>query len=144
MAVLGILLMASIPRLSRTAERLQVEQKAFELTQLLRYAHERAVTQGAEIVWVWDAQARRARLEVVAEDGSTQPVEERLANSSLLPASLSVALARDGASVDRVRFLPDGTSEPAILELAQDSTRYLVTVDGATGQAILSTGSAAR
>ena len=144
MAVLGFLLVAAIPRFSQTAERLQVEQKAFELTQLLRYAHERAVAQGTEIIWVWDAQAHRARLEVVVEDGSTQPLEERLAASTRLPELLSVSLTRDGAPVDRVSFLPDGTSEPVTLQLAQGPTSYLVTIDATTGQAILSTRPPAR
>src|SRR3989338_7437801 len=60
--VLGMLMMVSVPRFQQTAQRLQTEQTAFALTQLLRYAHERAVAQGDEIIWVWDPETRQAHL----------------------------------------------------------------------------------
>ena len=140
MAILGILLVASAPRFAQITERLRVERSAFELTQLLRYAHERAVSESREIVWVWDQGAHRARLEMT-EDGSTQPIRERMAMSARLPGEISVALLRDGASVDRVSFLPDGTSQPTTLQVSHDKDLYTATIDETTSQVLLSTGS---
>ena len=137
MAILGILLAASAPRFAQTTERLRVERSAFELTQLLRYAHERAVSEGREIVWVWDQGAHRARLEMTQDDGSTQPLGERMAMSLRLPDGISVALLRDGSPVDRVSFLPDGTSQPTILQVIHGKDSYAATIDEATGRVLL-------
>lgn len=144
MAILGIILAVSMPRFAATGERLRTEQAAAELSQLFRYARERAVAQSAEIVWVWDGDARRARLQAVGDNGSAQWLEERSAMSASLSDKIGVRLERDGAPADRVRFLPDGTSEPTTLYLTRNQDAYTVTVDGATGQTLLSTRPAAR
>ena len=137
MAILGILLVAAAPRFAQTTERLRVERSAFELTQLLRYAHERAVSESREIIWVWAQGAHRAQLEIT-EDGSTQPIRERMGMSARLPDEISVALLRDGTSVDRVSFLPDGTSQPTTLQVTHDKDSYTATIDETTGQVLLS------
>ena len=144
MAILGVLLTVSIPRFAATGERLRTEQAAVELSQLFRYAHERAVAQSAEIVWVWDSEARRARLQTVGDDGSAQWLDERSARSAPLSETIAVHLERDGAPVDRVQFFPDGTSQPTSVSLARGQDTYTVSVDGTTGQALLTAGRAAR
>lgn len=142
--VLSILLAATAPRFSLTAQRLRVEQSAFELAQLLRAAHEQAVVGGRQTKWVWDADARRARVESSepVDDAPVQPLME----SAPLPEPIEVRLTRQGQSVDCgcVRFFPGGTSEPATLTLTAPSATYAATVDEATGQVVLTAGPAAR
>jgi type II secretion system protein H len=137
--VLGLLLTASVPRFAQTAQRLRTEQTAFALTQLLRYAHERAVIQGSPMAWVWDAQARRARVAKVEEDGQRQWLTEHVSRSRPVREDIAVALVRDGAEVEAVAFFPDGTSEPATLHVAHRPFSYTVTVDATTSQPVLST-----
>ena len=138
--VLGLLLTASVPRFQQTAQRLHTEQTAFALTQLLRYAHERAVTNGRSVVWVWDETARRARLAVVEEDGQRQWLTEHVARSRPVRGEITVTLAREGAEVDDVTFFPDGTSQPATLQIAHRMFHYTVTIDATTSQPLLATG----
>ena len=136
--VLGLLLTASVPRFQQTAQRLHTEQTAFALTQLLRYAHERAVAQGNAIAWVWDAAGRRARLASVGDGGERQWLNEHVARSQPIRSDSVVSLVRQGGEVDAVTFFPDGTSEPATLQVAYRAFSYTVTVDATTSQAILS------
>ena len=148
MVVLAILLVASLPRFTHTAARLRTEQAAFELTQLLRYAHERAVAGTQQIDWVWDEHERRAHLEfapdIPAQGNAPQRVDEHLTTGSLVPEGVAVGLEREGNAVDRVRFFPDGTSETTAIQVGHDSERYVVNVDAVTSQAILTTGPVAR
>jgi len=135
--VLAVLLTATVPGFRRTSERLRAERSAFELAQLLRLAHERAVTEGTETVWVWDAQRRRAYLE-----------SGRMVESSTLPEGLSLLLDRTGPGASGecscVRFFPEGTSEPAALTLTSHDQAYTLTVDGATSHVLLAAGTPAR
>jgi len=133
--ILGLLLTAAIPRLQQTARRMRVEQSAFELVQLLRAAHEQAVVGGREVVWVWDAEAGRARIE---------PGEAM--TSRAFPEGLSVLLTQDGQAVacSCVRFFPEGTSEPATLTVRLQEQLITATVDDATGQVRLVPGAVAR
>ena len=151
--VLVILVAAAIPRLQQTALRLRVEQAASELTQLLRAAHEQAVASGGETVWVWDADARRARVEAApptnvgggAGGADAAPAMEPL-RSRALPEGFSVQLLLDGAPVEChcVRFFPEGTSEPATLTVSFQAHVMTATVDETTGHVVLLPGSAAR
>ena len=159
--VLGILLVAVVPKFSQTSERLRVEHLTFELTQLLRYARERAVTQGTTIVWVWNPQARRAQLYAVAATESSPTslrLDERTAKSAPLPDAAILSLERlrdDGselnscpigvpADTECLRFFPDGTSESATLTLRVREFAYTVSVDGTSGQVVPSAGASAR
>ena len=139
--VLGLLMTASVPRFQQTAQRLHTEQTAFALTQLLRYAHERAVAQGIAIVWVWDTEARRARLASVGAAGERQPLNEHVARSQPVGEDLTITLAREGAEVEAVTFFPDGTREPATLQVADRAFSYTVTVDATTSQPHLTASS---
>lgn len=151
--VLAVLLVAAIPRFQRTFQRLRAEQTAFEFAQLLRYAHERAVSQGGMMVVLWDAQARRAVLRVAAEpvlpdeppacaEASTPLVPS--VESAPVPSDISISIVREDQAGECVSFFPDGTSEPATLHIAQGGLDYTVTVDAATSQVRLSIGTAAR
>ena len=141
---LALLLMATLPNFQKTAQRLRAEQTAFEFTQLLRYAHERAVAEGHATSLVWDPDAQRAGLEVIQDDGQPLRLSERAARSAPLAGGLSVSLSRESSLVDRITFFPDGTSEPALLRVLYDEHDYTVTVDAATSQVVLATGSAPR
>ena len=137
--VLGLLLTAAVPKFQQTAQRLQTEQAAFSLAQLLRYAHERAVIQGRAAVWVWNVEERRARVAQLEDDGQRQWLTEHVSRSRPVREDIAVALVRDGAEVDAVTFFPDGTSEPATLQVAHHPFSYTVTIDAATSQPALST-----
>ena len=144
--ILAILAAAAIPRLQQTALRLRVEQAASELAQLLRAAHEQAVASGEEMVWVWDPQASRARVEPAgAEGGEAVPAGAAL-RSAALPDGFSVQLALDGepAACNCVRFFPEGTSEPATLTVGFRTHVMTATVDETTGHVVLVPGAAAR
>jgi len=152
-ATLGILLVWSAPRFQQTWERFRIEGTAVELTQLLRYAHERAVSQGDIIAWSWDRSARRATLQSFERQDPSQPLPECAEGQSPLspplqsapvPDGVSVAVARAEQAVDCIRFFPDGTSEPATLHVIQGRRDYTITVDGPTSRISLSAGVAAR
>lgn len=137
-------MVAAIPRFQQTAQRLRAEQTASEFAQMLRYAHERAVTEGGAVAWVWDEDTRRASLDLTGDDGETGAPEGRVVRSAPLAAGLSVRVTRGDELIDRVSFFPDGTSEPATLSILRRDRVYTVTVDGATSQVLLSTGPVAR
>ena len=132
--VLALLLTAAVPRFAQTAQRLQTEQTAFALAQLLRYAHERAVVQGRPMVWVWDEPSRRARVASVDETGQRQWLTEHVSRSRPVRDDIEVTLAREGAEVDAVTFFPDGTSDAATLRVVHRPFSYTVTVDATTSQ----------
>ncbi len=144
MVMLSILLAATLPRFSQTAQRLRTEQVAFEWAQLLRYAHVRAVAQGQDVVWRWDPTAHRAYLETL-QDGQMARLRERSAQSALLTAEASVSVMQADQPVDCncVRFFPNGTSEPSTVTLTFRGNPYTIHVDEATGQACLASGAAA-
>ena len=140
MVVLAILLAASSPQFAQTAARMRTEQTAFELTQLLRYAHQRAVMQGQRVDLMWDAQTRRAQM--TAPSGQAAPPsearEQRFLSSTPVPSDITVHFP------DPVSFFPDGTSQPSTIEISHRSNVYTVQVDAATSQATLSTPPSAR
>ena len=147
--VLGMLMMATVPRFQQTAQRLQTEQTAFALTQLLRYAHERAVAQGDQIIWVWDPETRQAHLVAVQSHDPTQPTQRipivgNIARSRPIRGEITVTLSRGSQLVDDVTFKPDGTSQPTTLQIAHGAFNYTVTIDAATGQSTLTSGASER
>ena len=144
MVILSILLAATLPRFSQTAQRLRTEQSAFEWTQLLRYAHVRAAAQGQEVIWRWDPSIHRAYLETV-QNGEVTRLQERTAQSASLTAEASVGITQADQPVDCqcVHFFPNGTSEPTTVTLTFRKHVYTLHIDEATGQACLATGTAA-
>ncbi len=133
--ILAGLAAASVPRLTRTAERIRSEQAVFDLVQQLRYARDRAVSLGQAVDWVWDATERRARLEVLTPEGYT-PLSERRWRGRRLPDPLTLDLT--GQDEGRISFFPDGTSEPASFQIASPKRTYTITTDATTGQSDLS------
>ena len=159
--LVGILLVAAVPKFAQTSERLRVEHLTFEFAQLLRYAHERAVAQGQTVVWAWNPAARRAQLYDVVESDSriaSAAIDERVARSAALPEGITLRFERapddvegsvqcpDGVPTDAdcVHFFPDGTSDPTTLMLGLRELTYTVSVDGTTGQVVPSPGAPAR
>ncbi|MBI1992245.1 MAG: hypothetical protein HYS71_03270 [Candidatus Omnitrophica bacterium] len=153
-ALLALLLAGALPRFQATAQRLRAERAAFELAQLCRYAHERAVAQGDVIVLSWDAQGRRARLGSIAGQnprewpadctGEPAPLSPAL-ESAVVPDVIAVQVVRDEQEVSCVHFFPDGTSDPTTFHLLQrGSAGYTITVDEPTSQVLLFPRSAAR
>jgi type II secretion system protein H len=143
--VLGVLMTASLPGFRRTAQRLRVEHAAFELAQLARLAHERAVAEGGEMVWTWDAERLRARV-AAAEEAAPGTEQAVRMESAALPAGADVAVMRgsEEAACRCVRFFPEGTAEGASVTVSVGDDVYTVMVDAATGQARLSAGAPAR
>ena len=152
-AVLGILLVASLPRFQQTARLLRVEQQAIELTQRLRYARELAVSTGHEVVWVWDPSERRARLLelLVAADGATsgswiadQPevgsaVEERAVLAPPDYEESPIGCPQEAPpEAACVYFFPNGTSESVGLTLQSPAQAYTIRLDGTTSKAVRS------
>ena len=143
--VIAILLSGAIPRLQQAAQRMRVEQAAFELAHLMRIAHEQAISGGEEIRWVWDANTSRARLESAGEGEAPEPVPLGL-TSGRLPGQLAVEVLRDGEPVDCrcVRFFSGGTSEPVTLTVSLQQQIFTLHVDAATGYVQLSSGAPPR
>ena len=143
----GILALAALPRFQHTAERLSAERSAFQVAQLLRYAHTIAVSQGRETVFAWDPDARTARVLVLEFDPSgnatiTQ-VEEHLAPRSLEAKearlhiepgnnALGCPLQQTSLGEECLHLFPDGTSEPATAALTLGAHAYAITIDEAT------------
>ena len=152
-AVLVILLVSTLPRFQETSQRLHVERTAFEVAQLLRYAHGRAVSQGDVIVVTWDGEGRRASLgsldgtEPAAWpiDCSRQPLPlSPPLQSTSVPETVTVNLVREDRAVTCVNFFPDGTSDPTTLHLIHRALDYIVTVHGPTSYVALAARPAAR
>jgi len=142
--VLAILLTITVPRFQQAAQRFQMERTAVDLTQLLRYAHERAVAQGEAVAWVWEPESQRARLAIIT-DSDYQWLAERQARSERLQEGFSLSLLRDGTQpVEAVTFFPDGTSDAVTVQLASPQDVYTITVDATTSHVALSAGSLTR
>jgi prepilin-type N-terminal cleavage/methylation domain-containing protein len=150
--VLAVLVAATLPRFLATSQRLQAERAAFELAQIFRYAHGRAVAQGDVIVVTWDADRRRASLGSLdgAEpaawptDCSGQPLPlSPPVQSAPVPEAMTVSLVREGGAVACAHFFPDGTSDSVALHLIHRSLDYTVTVHGPTSYVVLATRPAA-
>ncbi len=144
--LVSLLLLATIPRFQRTAQRLRLERSVFELAQLLRSAHAQAVSEGSEHVLVWEDESRRAHLEKVPEEGAPVRLEGRAAASAPLLEGAVVEIAQDGSRVacECVRFFPDGTSDPATVTVQLDERIYRMMIDGTTSQVAVAAGPAAR
>lgn len=145
--VLGILLATTVPRFSATAERLRLEQQAFELLQLFRTARARAVTEGMPIVWVWYPAERRVHLERHDPASGITVLAERETRSATLPAGAALTITQGGQRVacDCVGFGPDGrvqTEEvdPLLVELGYHGTQYHIELDAQTSKAVLTKG----
>lgn len=134
--ILGILLVAAIPRLQRGWERLQVERAAFQLAQTLRTARTLAINQGQPIEWMWDAQIQQVALAAPQADGSTVPIPGRLGQPHTIPKDVPVTVLQSGQPVTHISFFPDGTSQTTSLVLGADSTHpfYQIALDGTTSQ----------
>ncbi|MBI3321155.1 MAG: hypothetical protein HYZ91_02680 [Candidatus Omnitrophica bacterium] len=148
--VLALLLIAAVPNLQRTAQRMRVEHVAVALTQLLRAAHEQAVSSAQCVVWIWDEGAQRARIEPETAEGaktaSPPPQVPSAMKSVSVPDGFSIALTRNGARVECgcIRFFPDGTSEPAALSVRFREHALTASVDETTSRVRLAAGTAAR
>ena len=132
-AVLAILLTLTMPRFQGTAQRLRTEQAAFETAQWLRLAHERAISEGRDVLWSWDERSRQARVELADAQ------EPEALRSRPLPEGFSVNVSPESPSrsCTCVRFFPGGTSEATTLTVAFQGQTYDVTVDEATGRAVV-------
>ena len=156
--VMALLLTAAIPRFRQTADRLRVEQAAFAVAQGLRTAHELAIAEGREVLWVWEAGTRRTRtLQQDAADGGVEPLQwadRSLERRPLLDEGISLRIdyaaeslgCPQGLSSDSacIAFLADGSGERADVLVSGGGTTYTVTVDGATGSARVRAGTPAR
>ena len=142
--IIGILMAAVLPRFQQTAQRLHVEHLAFELAQLMRAAHARAVSEGQDMLWAWDDAAHRAR--IAPADSSVLADAQAAIESSTLPAAAVVTLIRDAVPVgcQCVRFFPDGTSETTTVSVRLQQSVYTLKVDDTTSQVLLRAGRAAR
>ncbi len=151
MVIIAILLSFTSPQFARTAARLRVEHTAFELTQLLRYARERAISQNDAMAVEWDGQAHRARVVIIEGTNRQQAApaggtsDQPILQSARVPAEIAVRLMRGDAPTARVEFFPDGTSDSATtLEVSHGANAYTIHIDEATGEATLTAGPAAR
>lgn len=144
--ILAILLVAAIPNFQRSSRHFSLEQHAFELAHLLRYARERAVAESQSIVWTWDSAQRRAHLEAVGEDGRATALEEHNVYSARLEPAAAMAIANKGeqTNCDCVHFFPDGSADGAEINLESQGDVYKILVDAQTGQTTLTAGAAAR
>ena len=142
--IIGILMAAVLPRFQQTTQRLHTEHLAFELAQLMRAAHARAVSESQDILWTWDEDAHRAR--IAPADPAIPPEARAAIESSTLPAAAVVTLSRDATPVgcQCVRFFPDGTSETTTVSVGLQQSVYTLKVDEATSQVLLRAGRAAR
>ena len=148
--ILGILLPSSVPRLQPTAQRLRMEQAAFDVAQWLRVARECAVSECRECTWTWEEEARRMRISrgPGGRGGSEEldigsPTAGRLpAESPTLPEGAAIQVTRAGEPVACrcIRFFPDGTGEAAILSVEGAARVFTVTVDEATGRVLVAAG----
>lgn len=157
--IMAMLLAASIPRFVQTAQRMRAEQQAFGVAQHLRLAHEVAVSDGSEIVWVWDPNARQARLLAIRLDAQGTPSNEWLeGHSTKSPrfeegSGLTSSDAGEsplGCPIDVppeaacIHFFPDGTSESSTLTMHLSQEAYTIAINGTTSQVLLQAGPAAR
>ena len=136
--VIGVLMASAVPQFHRQWSRLQAEQAAFHLAQTLRVARSLAVAQGRTVEWTWDAPAHRARLNIEADAGRIEPVTGRFGQGRTMADSIRVSMKRDQDDADKVRFFPDGTSEPVMMLVGEAvAPRYRIAINDTTGQVVL-------
>ena len=139
--VIAILLAASVPRFQQTANRLRTEQLAYELVQTLHYARQRAMAEDRVIGWVWDSNLRQVRLDSMGDGQNIEALDDPWVQRVKVPGGLTIRLEWEDLPLERIQFFPDGTSDPAVLEvIPQDKpgSVYTITVEPATGQATFS------
>lgn len=129
---LGLLVTSAAPAFRQAWVGVQSEQAAVRLAQTLRAARVLAVAQARPVGWVWDAEPRGVGLRYLLDDGATEPVPGRLGRSFRIAERVRLDVRRDGAMARRVRFFPDGTSDPATILVGDTTPRYRITVHGAT------------
>ncbi len=133
MVILGWLLVAAMPRLRQGWTALEMERTAFELAQMLRTARVLAITTNQPITWTWNADTRRAVLQQ-ATDPPT-PLTGRLGRPRAVPQEVALSVLQSEQPVERITFLPDGTSQSTMLLIGDAfAPRSRVTVDGSTSQ----------
>ena len=146
-ALLVILLALAVPKFQSTAQRLRFEQSVMHLTQTLRAAREQAVAEARMMLWVWDDDSHQSHLEIVAENGQAERVQDRSNLQASLPATVNVEMVREGreAACRCVRFFPDGTSDPTTTLTLKECQQqvYTITIHETTGSACLVAGTAA-
>ena len=144
---IGIITAAIVPRFGPSLQRVQTERAAFELAGVLRYAQAAAIRQRQPVyVLVREAKQGRRQLGLALEpDGPWLP--DRYATARPLPEGATLEIQRQGESVDDrqpLAFLPDGTSQSAVLALADPrGGTYRITIDETTGQVAVAAGAAA-
>ena len=141
-AVAAILLTALLPKFQQTGQRLQAERAAFELAQLARYAHARAVAEGVEVRLEWSERDRRAYLSTVPAEGPATQLTDAAARSAVLPAEVVVTITREEqpAACGCARLFADGTSDGATWAVGWQNRILRITIDGATSQVLVSAG----
>ena len=136
--VLGILLVASLPRMQRGWVRLQMERTAFQLAQSLRMARSLAIAQGQPVQWTWNAETRRVELFTLQPDGSTVLIPGRLGHLAAIPREVAVTALQNDQSVETVNFLPDGTTQTTTLVIGNSAApTFTISLDGSTSQVVV-------
>ena len=124
----------AVPRFERTYQRISLEHHALTLVGTLRYAQATAVVERRAYRWAYDPSAATYWL-AVNTDTAKPEVFDRLPSRWGRPHVLPPALHLDTPRT-QITFYPDGRAEAATLKLeGARRERFLVTVDGATGNA---------
>jgi Tfp pilus assembly protein FimT len=135
-AVLVVVTVSAVPHLQRGWVSALTERTAFQIAQSLRSARTLAITGTRMVDWMWDDEEQRICMgSADAADCAATDLPDRLARPRRVPSPLRLAVTRDGQTVSRVRFFPDGTSQSATV-VVNDATapRYTIVIDGPTSQ----------
>ncbi|OGG51570.1 MAG: hypothetical protein A3F84_06405 [Candidatus Handelsmanbacteria bacterium RIFCSPLOWO2_12_FULL_64_10] len=129
--LVAILTAAAAPRFRRTFERLRLREQAEDLAGVLRYASERARTEGVRCRLRLDGERRClwVERETAPRSGEFMPVEERLGRRRCLSGRVSVTPDRDA-----ITFHADGRGSPVEVRLRDASgTVYVIAVKETLG-----------
>ncbi len=133
--ILGILMLAALPRMQHGWSHLQTERTAFQLAQSLRAARVLAIAQGVPVQWKWDADARTVQLFTQQADGSLVEIPGHLGHLSIPAKGVPVSVLQDGQPVETVMFLADGTTHTTTVLLgASAAPSFTIALDGSTSQ----------
>ena len=130
--VIGLGVAVSVPSLSRGRAALHLRAAGRDLYNVLRYAREKAITEQKEVRFVADREARRVTLTDELGDGArTYGLPDDVSIHQLY---LGVEEVLEGPLV--IRFLPNGSSEPATIVLRSERGALLrIVTDPITGAA---------
>ena len=148
MAIVTILMLACLPRLSSNHDAMQLRESAKTALETLRYAHDQSLVLKRPVRCSYDAQGHRWYLEVAEDVVGTSFVPIRRSWEGFLELPETVHMARfvsrtphGDRSVGHAMFFPYGDLPSVEIILSGHGNELTITYAGRTRQGVIRAGS---